>query len=682
MKISIEWLRDYVTLPDDLAQLRADMSMAGLVVESVAGDPASPIFEFEITSNRPDCLSYLGIAREIAALYGARYKHPLGQAELTAENERIPYDIEIRDPDLCPRYVGLVLDGITVGPSPEWMQRRLEASGMRPVNNVVDITNYVLLELGHPLHAFDFDRLRGGRIVVARAAAGQKMVTLDGTERELDGEMLLINDAASPVAIAGVMGGLNSEIGNGTTRVLLECAYFKPSSVRRTSKRLGLSTEASYRFERGADWEGTVPAIARTCELIRQLAGGKIAGSVRDVYPQPVPPVEIELSRARTEALLGVTLKPAFIESTLKRLHFKITRAGKGVWRVQCPTYRADMELEADVIEEIARFYGYQNIPTTLPPAKNAGEPATEDGHDREARRILLGLGFNECVNLSFASETDRRRFPAADGQFLQIKNPLTEETEFMRRWIVPALVRSARHNCNFDQHRVRLFEIGRVFRRLEDGTVAERKSLGLLGTGDVSEPSWTGNEGAFGVFHLKGAVAALLRGLRSAPLDIRPCPGVPWLDDATAAGLFIDGRSMGCLGRLHKDIEEEFKFRQAVYVAEIAFHDLIPHLFTPARFEPLPRFPVVERDISMVLAQDVPYGRVRAGILGLHIRELADLNLVDVYEGDQIAAGRVSMTLRLSFLDREGTLTVDRVQSFSDNIRSYMRDTFGAENR
>ncbi len=682
MKISIEWLQEYIDLPEDLARLREDLTMSGLVVESVMGESDAPVFELEITSNRPDCLSYLGIAREIAALYGKRLKSRPTAKSLRVAEERIPYSIEIRDPDLCPRYVGLVLDNIQAAPSPLWMQRRLEASGMRAVNNIVDITNYILLECGHPLHAFDFDRLREGKIVVARAHAGQIMVTLDGVDRALDDEMLLINDGSGPVAIAGVMGGLDSEISASTRRVLLECAYFQPASVRRTSKKLGLSTEASYRFERGADWNGPLAAIARTSYLMQQLGGGRIAGSVQDVYPMPIAPIEIELDREHAQSLLGVDLTPSFIESTLKRLNFKPARKGKGKWLVQCPTYRADMELEADLIEEIARFHGYQNIPTTLPAGSSVGEPSSIYSYERRARGILLGLGFSESITLSFAGDQDNRWFPLAEGEPLQIRNPLTEDTQFLRGWLAHGLVRAAKHNFNHDQRLVRLFEVGKIFRRASDGSVVERNSLGILGTGGPAASNWLGAGTAYDFFHLKGVVAALLSGLRCAPFDIEPVAQISWLDDAASAALVVDGRRLGVMGRVHPDLEEEFKLKQPVFLAEIDFQGLYPYLFSPVSFEPLPRFPSAERDISFVVSRDVAYRSLRQGILGLKIPELVDMNLIDVYEGDQIPAGRVSMTLRLTFLDREGTLTVDRVQCFSDNIRSFLRDYFGADNR
>jgi phenylalanyl-tRNA synthetase beta chain len=470
MKISLEWLQEYVDIRESPEKLKEDLSMIGLLVESIAETAGTSVLEIEVTSNRPDCLSYVGIAREAAALYDRPLRLPPGQERLTVSPDRIPYKIEIRDADLCPRYVALVLDGIHVSSSPPWMQRRLEAAGMRPLNNIVDITNYVLLEMGHPLHAFDFDLLRGGKIVVARAGRGEKMQTLDGTERALDEDMLMINDGEGPVAIAGVMGGLNSEISLSTTRVLLESAYFDPVSVRRTSKKLGLSTEASYRFERGADWDNTVPAIARTCQLIEQLAGGRISGSLRDVYPRKKDPVRILLRRDSAAALLGIKLSGEFIESTLRRLEFQVEKQDENAWAVTCPTYRADMELEADLIEELARFHGYQSIPTTLPPSRSMGAHSPSYSGENAARQILIGQGYSEAINLSFAYEPDHQEFPPLTGERIAVRNPLTEDTQYMRTALAPALVRSAKRNFNYGRHQVRLFEIGKYTRKGPDG--------------------------------------------------------------------------------------------------------------------------------------------------------------------------------------------------------------------
>jgi len=679
MKISLEWLQEYVEIKESPEKLKEDLSMIGLLVETIAEAPGTSVLEVEVTSNRPDCLSYIGIAREVAALYRRPLKRPPQQEHLHAASERIPYRIEVRDEDLCPRYVALVLDGIRVGASPAWMHRRLEAAGMRPVNNIVDITNYVLLEMGHPLHAFDFDLLRGGKIVVSRARPGELMETLDGVQRELDGEMLLINDGEGSVGIAGVMGGLNSEISLSTTRVLLESAYFNPTSVRRTSKKLGLSTEASYRFERGADWENTVPAIARSCYLIEQLAGGSIAGSLQDVYPGRKEPAKIRLRQKNASALLGVELSGEFIESTLRRLEFAVEACGKDTWNVTCPTYRADMELEADLIEELARFYGYQNIPATLPPSKGVGSHSPVYGIEQAVREILIGQGYSEAVNLSFALEPDHADFAPLHGERIAIKNPLTEDTQYMRTALAPGLVRSAKRNFNYDQHLVRLFEIGKVYGAGPDGSPVERNVLGILGTGGFTDQNWVNPAAEYNFFHLKGVLAALLNGIRIRSFEIVPTDEVGWLNSSESAVLKINGEAVGVLGAVSVPLDEKYKLRQPVYLAEIDFERLLPVAFSPISYEPLAKYPSVKRDMSIVVDRDLAYQNIRQGILELAIPELTELDLIDIYEGEKIPAGKLSMTLRLTFQDREKTLTVDRVQGFIDTVLSYLSNTFKA---
>ncbi len=679
MKISIEWLKEYVDIKESPEKLKEDLSMIGLLVEAITEAPGTVILETEVTSNRPDCLSHIGIAREVAALYDRPLRYPPMRQNLSIFPDRVPYKIEIRDEDLCPRYVALVLDGIKVEASPEWMQRRLEAAGMRPLNNIVDITNYVLLEMGHPLHAFDFDILRQGKIMVARAKPGERMRTLDGVERVLDGEMLLINDGECPVAIAGVMGGLNSEISLSTKRVLLESAYFQPASIRRTSKKLGLSTEASYRFERGADWENTIPAIARTCQLIEQLAGGWISGSVQDLYPGKKTPVCIPLQRKNAAALLGVDLSSAFIESTLKRLDFKLEPKGKDAWNVACPTYRADMELEADLIEELARFYGYQNIPATLPPSKSVGIPSPVYGIEKAVRAIMTGQGYYEAVNLSFASESDHTEFPPLEGDRIAVTNPLTEDTQYMRTTLAAGLVRSAKRNFNYDQRRVRLFEIGKVYRPGPDGAPTERNTLGILGTGGFVDQNWINPHAEYGFFHLKGVLAALLQGIRIHASEIESTAAAGWLNPDDAAILKIAGETIGVLGSLSPALAEKYKMKRPVYLAEVNFERLARHAFAPIQYESLPRYPLVERDLSIVVNRDLAYRTIQKGIDGLGIGELTGVDLIDVYEGEKIPAGKLSLTLRLTFQDRERTLTVDRVQGFIDTVFSFLMNTYKA---
>jgi phenylalanyl-tRNA synthetase beta chain len=653
--------------------------MIGLLVESISDTSGTSVLEVEVTSNRPDCLSHIGIARELAALYHRPLRYPAVQEKPIVHPDAIPYQIEVRDPDLCPRYVALVLDGIRVGTSPAWMQRRLEAAGMRPLNNIVDITNYVLLEMGHPLHAFDFDLLRQGKIVVARARQGERMQTLDGAERELDSEMLLIKDGEDPVGIAGVMGGLNSEISPSTTRVLLESAYFHPASIRRTSRRLGLPTEASYRFERGADWENTVPSIARTCYLIEQLAGGRIAGSLQDIYPGKKDPVRISLRQENAAALMGVQVTSEFIESTLQQLNFKLEPKGKDALNVTCPTYRVDMELEADLIEELARFYGYQNIPATLPPSKTVGIHSPIYRLENEVRKIMLGLGYSEAVNLSFAYESDHSEFPIPRSERVAVRNPLTEDTQFMRTALAPGLVRSAKRNFNYDQRIVRLFEIGKVYRVDPDGNPKERNVVGILGTGGYTNQNWKNPSASFDFFHLKGTIDALLQGIKIPSYHTETTDEISWLNSTDAATLRIGEETAGVLGSLSASLEEQYKLRQPVYLAEIEFECLARQAFSHPSCQTLPKYPSSERDISIVVGRDLAYRTIYRDITELGIAELVTISLIDVYEGEKIPAGKVSLTLRLTFQDREKTLTVDRVQTFIDTILLYLSKNYGA---
>ncbi len=678
MKISVEWLREYVELHESPEKLKEDLSMIGLLVEAITEVQGTVVLEIEVTSNRPDCLSHIGIAREIAALYQRPLRLPDVQKKLSIPSDRVPCIIEIKDEDLCPRYVGLILDGIKVGVSPEWMKRRLEAAGMRPLNNVVDITNYVLLEMGHPLHAFDYDVLRQGKIVVARARQGEKFQTLDGMERALDSEMLMINDGEGPVAIAGVMGGMNSEISLSTTRVLLESAYFSQSSIRRTSKKLGLSTEASYRFERGADWENTVSAIARACSLIEQLAGGKISGSLKDVYPKKKDPVCIVLRQKNVKALLGADLTREFIESTLRRLDFDLTPGEGQSWQVVCPTYRADMELEADLIEELARFYGYGNIPATLPPSKTIGTPSPVYRLEYSIRELMSGQGYNEAINLSFAGETDHLEFPPLQYERAAVKNPLTEDTQFMRTSLAPGLVRSAKRNFNYGQRFVRLFELGKVYSVGSDGIPVERNVLGVLGVGGFANQNWKNPSASYDFFHLKGALSLLLQGLRITSFEIEPAE-IAWLNPSETATLKIGEETLGVLGLLSASLEEKYKLKQPVYFAEVDFECLARHAFSLPGYNPLPKYPSAERDMSIVVARNLAFQTIHKGILHLGIHELTQIQLIDVYEGEKIPTDKVSLTLRLTFQDREKTLTVDRVQNFIDTVLSFLNRNYGA---
>jgi phenylalanyl-tRNA synthetase beta chain len=678
MKISIEWLNEYVQISESPEKLKQDLSMIGLLVESI-DIRGGVVMDIEITSNRPDCLSHIGIAREVAALYNRPLKKPPISEMLTVPQERIPYQIEIEDAALCPRYTGIVMDGIRVETSPEWMQRRLEAAGMRPLNNVVDITNYVLLEMGHPLHAFDFDVLRKGKIVVGRAVPGAQFKTLDGIDRQLDGDMLMINDGEGPVAIAGVMGGLNSEISLSTTTILLESAYFQPASIRRTSRKLGLSTEASYRFERGADWENTRTALARACLLIQELAGGRIAGSIQDVYPEKKAPVLIPLSQERITALLGVEFAGEFVESILNRLGFITEKNGANGWGVTAPTFRADMEQDADLIEELARFFGYQNIPATIPSIKTAGQHSPVFVLENAIREALCGHGYHEAVNLSFAAEADHAEFPVLQNGRVQVRNPLTEDTQYMRTSLAAGLVHSAKRNFNFGQNRVHLFEIGKVYYQDAKERPGERSVLGILASGAVSDSNWASREADCSFFHMKGLLEALMQKLRVRSCDIIPAEDIGWLNPSDASYIKIGQETLGIFGSLSLALEDKYKLRQPVFLAEIDLEKVARYAFAPITYESLPKLPSAERDLSVVVDKNLTFKSIYAGIRGLQIPELMEIKLVDVYEGEKIPEGKVSLTFRLTFLDKEKTLTIDRVQNFINTVLSFLNASYGA---
>jgi phenylalanyl-tRNA synthetase beta chain len=489
----------------------------------------------------------------------------------------------------------------------------------------------------------------------------------------------MINDGEGPVAIAGVMGGLNSEISQTTTRVLLESAYFQPASIRRTSRKLGLSTEASYRFERGADWENTIPAIARTCYLIQQLAGGRIAGSLLDKYPEKKDPVRILLQREHVRSLLGVELSDASITSMLERLNFKTAAHGEGVWEVTCPTCRADMELEADLIEELARFHGYENIPVILPPSKTVGILSPVYTLENAIRNFLVSQGFSEAVNLSFASEADHIEFSPLEGERVSVQNPLTEDTQYMRTTLAPGLVRSAKRNFSYGQRLVRLFEIGKVYCVGPNGSPVERNTVGILGTGDAADQNWFHPSAEFTFFHMKGLLSALMQNIRVRSYEIEPATGINWLNPSDAAVLKIGGETAGLVGSLAPSIEDKYKLKQPVCLAEIDFEKLAQNAFAPMSYVSLPRFPSVERDMSIVISCDVAFKSIYDGIMGLGISELTGIDLIDVYEGEKIPSGSVSLTLRLAFQDREKTLTVDRVQDFVDTVLSFLNKSYGA---
>ena len=702
MNISYNWLRELVEFSLPPRELAARLTMVGLAVDAVeeAGDDF--VLDIDLTSNRPDCLSHLGVAREVAAIVGGAVRLPEVAAK-TAEGRAEAFTaVEIEDPDLCPRYAARVVRGVKIGPSPEWLARRLQAIGQRPINNVADITNFVMHELGQPLHAFDLTRLGEHRIVVRRARAGEKMKTLDGVERALTGEMLVIADASVPVAIAGVMGGAESEISDTTADVLIESAYFDPISVRRTSKALGLSTEASYRFERGTDREGVRLAQDRCVALICELAGGSATEDAVDVYPRKIEQPVVSFRPRRVGELTGqdasandslriltsLGFTPSDAGGRESRRELGLEPGGAAELSFTVPTWRTDVGIEEDLVEEVARHYGYDKIGESLPPSPIAGQYLAGDTRRRAARRALNAYGFSEAINISFIEAAGGDRFDLiqglrqGSGPFVALSNPIVEGASLMRPTLLPGLLESVRHNFNRGTRSVRLFETGRVFAAGDggEGRPNEIEALALVMTGEaLEEGRASGRELDF--YDLKGALEGSTDAMALGELTFEEGAS-RHLRQGQSARVLLGGVPVGSLGRLAEETAAAYKFRQPVYVAEVSLTALIEAPERAVRYEPLPRFPSVVRDVSLGADRRVTFAEMRDAVIGLRIEECRDVKLVDVYEGANLPEGKRSVTLRVEYRADDRTLRDEEVDAMHARVVAALESQFGAQLR
>ncbi|HEY0173055.1 MAG TPA: phenylalanine--tRNA ligase subunit beta [Pyrinomonadaceae bacterium] len=719
MDISYEWLTELADTGLAPRALAERLTMAGLAVDAVKEEGGDSVLEIDLTSNRPDCLSHLGVAREAAALTGAALTPPGVEAKSVGGKTEEFTAVDIEDADLCPRYAARVVRGVKIGPSPGWLVRRLQAIGQRPINNVADVTNFVMHETGQPLHAFDLDTLSERRIVVRRARAGEKVKTLDGVERELDAEMLVIADAARAVAVAGVMGGEETEISDATVDVLVESAYFAPQSVRRTSKALGLQTDASYRFERGVDYEGVRRAQDRCVALICELAGGTATADAIDVYPQRLQRPFVFLRPRRVKELTGLDVPAGECVRILNALGFERRDAeqgggeddGGGGERIgfTVPTWRTDVSIEEDLVEEVARVYGYEEIEESLPPSPVTGEYLSGDRRRRAARQVLTAAGFDEAVSISFIDEagaldeSGASRFEPVpglqkvegDGAFVHLSNPVIEGARLMRPTLLPGLLEATRHNFNHGTRDVRLFETGRVFASRgfvqesveadepgaeRDARPNEVEAFALVVTGEALEEGRAAGRPA-DFFDLKGAFEAAADAMRVGGLGFAPAT-VRHLREGQAARVTLNGVEVGSIGRLSEELAARYKFRQPVYVAEVSLTALLGSGERPARYAPLPRYPGVARDISLVAERRVTYGELRGAALALGLEECRGVELVDVYEGANLPEGKRSLTLRVEYRADDRTLRDEEVDAMHARVVAALESGFGAQLR
>jgi phenylalanyl-tRNA synthetase beta chain len=637
------------------------------------------VLEIEITPNRPDCLSVLGVARELAALTGRRLRPPrIALRESTTPARRLAR-VKVEAPDLCPRYTVRVIDRLRVGPSPAWMAMRLRACGLRPISNVVDITNYVLWELGHPLHAFDAERVADATIVVRRAAAGERFTTLDGQVRTLDASMLAIADPQRAIGLAGVMGGQNSEVSGATTRVLLESAYFDPATTRRTSRTLGLRTDAAYRFERGADIEGLVDASDRASQLMAELAGGVVARGRLDVYPRRRKPVRVRLRMSRVERVLGVVPPRAQTRRILAGLGLGVRDRG-AVLDVEVPSFRRDLTMEDDLAEEIIRVWGYDRIPSTLPGGATV-EVARESDRLRQeglVRRALAGAGLLEAVTSSLSDPAKVEALSAGpDVEPVKLLNPLSQDASQLRGHPLEGVLGAVATNVRRQQSDVRIFEIGRTYQRApasETGT-AEPRWVGIVLAGARGERSWHGGADPVDVYDAKGLAEHVLAALGVAAQTNTGGRLGGFEPDCHGSWVTEAGESVGEFGEIASEARARFGLDVPVFAAVLRL-DTLPLARTFARAQPLPRFPAVQRDMAFAIA-DAALGvaAVQAAIGRAAGPLLRDVAVFDVF---RLPDGSRSVAWRLTFQAEDRTLTDEEVNAIHARVAERVSREFG----
>lgn len=687
MKLSTNWLSEHLEFDCPLGELAGKLTMAGLEVEEIAelspesfrkhggsGESADTVFDVKITPNRGDWLSVIGVAREAAPLVGSKVRvpepHVEGGGPAAAESVRIDIDA----PELCGRYVGMLVRNVTIKESPGWMKDRLIAAGMRPINNVVDVTNYVMLELGQPLHAFDYNLLHGRRIVVRTARPGETITSIDGIERKLEPDMLVIADEDRAVAIAGVMGGAHSEVGEQTQDVLIESANFDTVSVRRTSKRLAMVTESSYRFERGVDPSTAPLAALRAAELMRDLAGGEVAAGMVDAHPRPVEPLIVEARPERVNAVLGTEIEVDEMVGYLSGLGIE-TSVEDGMLICRIPTFRRDITREIDIVEEVGRAMGYDHLPMTLPVVPLPGKDSPEGGFSKKLRRILMSCGAQEVLTHSLVDGRLAELAGRAD-RTLKVRNPLSEDLDAMRVMLVPNLLEVIQRNQSFGTADVSVFEIGKVYYR-EDGAMGERLSVAGAMTGSAWQRAWSLPADALDVdfFWCKGEVESLLDGLGIEGAKFEATVD-PLLHPTRAAKVTYQDRDFGLLGEISPAVQEALGLRERAYAFELDFRALMESAPRVPRYEQLARYPALYRHLAIVASDDVDYARLAGTVREAGRGIVEDVDLLDVYKGEQIRSDQRSLTLSIVFRSHEKTLTDEEV----NGVLAAIKEALGRE--
>jgi len=700
MKIPVNWLKEYTDFSLDVLKLADCLREGGLPVETIEGTD-DPVLEVEVTPNRCDCLSIFGVARQVSAIRKGKLHFPSFQVNETGEMAKKTVRVSIDDRKDCPNYSCRLISNVKVGESPEWLKKRIESLGLRSINNVVDVTNYVLFELGHPLHAFDFQRLSGSMIIVRRAKSGEKIKTIDALERTLSPEILVIADSEKPVAIAGIMGGTDSEVSSSTTSILLESAYFNPSIVRKGSKILKLSTEASYRFERSVDPLGIEPALNRASAMIQELAGGEIRKGIVSVNPKPFTPLKISLRPEKVNSLLGTDIKTSEMLDILKRLGFRILKnASKKSVSVEVPSFRPDVRKEIDLVEEIAQIRGYAGIPSTNPclptlsPEKRMPEPFLQA--EAATRQLLTGWGFNEVLNYGLIDfkKIESLNLPS-DHPWLKVSkllSPLTEEQSCLRPGLFFELMANARLNVHRVNQNLRLFELGNVFHAGKKGEVpVEQKMLGLLMTGRFGNSGWRKEDRQIDFFDFKGVIEELFAVFGVAEYRLETLSD-PVFQPGLALKADIHGKTVAVFGQVSQkavDLYELGSFQvdlpgtsenRKIWFGEMDFKSLEATRKRQYRF--LPRYPAVRQDIALIIRKGVPADDLLKFVKSFSAELIERVELFDVYEGPPVPQGSVSLAFAVSYRSNSRTLTTEEVTERHRQLGKELEQRFGAQVR
>jgi phenylalanyl-tRNA synthetase beta chain len=701
MKVVYNWLQDFVAVTATPDELASRLALSGTNIAGIEKGPHGAVIDAEITSNRPDCLSHQGIAREVSALYKIPLKSVSPKPAEGAAKTSDAVKVEIRAPELCGRFTARVIRGVKIQPSPAWLKDRLEACGVASINNVVDVSNYVMLELGHPLHTFDYDKLRDHSIVVRSAnprtpgadpATGEKIKTLDGLERQLDPGTCVIcdGDGSRVVGIGGIMGGAETEISFSTKNVLIECAWFDPIAIRRATRSLKLHTEASTRFGRGADPEMAELASRRCAELILQLAGGELLAGVVDIYPGKRAPRKILLTRAELLRVMGADVPDKEVESILSALGFAPVRVDQNrgadgsilaVWECTQPSWRAEVSREIDLIEEVARIYGLDKFPPRLPAARQGAARLPHYEAESRVRERLIGLGYREILTIPHVAEERDALFRPPDVQVARLANPLSEEAGVLRSTGTVSMAAALEWNLNHSQRNVRLFEIGHHY-RLNGNQSVETRVLTIGATGAAREKSLYGAPRDYNFGDLKGDLdnlGALAGGLRWEETTTE------YLNPAHRGAIFLNKEALGVAGQLSRRVAERLKLRQDVFLAEISLGPIYCAYYgvkNSRRYQPIPRFPTVERDFSLLLSDGTKFSDVARSISALNIPEIVSVEAADLFRGKNVPAGKYSLLIKVTLQSREATLTDAQIAAISSRIVSALERDHAAQLR